>query len=60
MPKLRAKEARFLMLSLNAHLKRVGHPPVMSFWETVLAVWVVIAVTGVAVMLVSMGTDLTD
>jgi hypothetical protein len=32
----------------------------MSFWETVLAVWVVIAVVGGVVMLVSMRTDLTD
>ena len=32
----------------------------MSFWETVLAVWVVIAVAGGVVMLVSMRTDLTD
>ena len=32
----------------------------MSFWETVLAVWVVIAVMGGVVMLVSTRTDLTD
>ncbi len=32
----------------------------MSFWETVLAVWVVIALMGGVVMLVSMRTDLTD
>ena len=32
----------------------------MTFWETVLAVWVVIALIGGMVMLVSTRTDLTD
>jgi hypothetical protein len=32
----------------------------MSFWETVLAVWIVIAVIGGVVMLVSVRTDLYD
>jgi hypothetical protein len=32
----------------------------MSFWETVLAVWVVIAAVGGVVMLLSIRTDLTD
>ena len=32
----------------------------MTFWETVLAVWVVIALMGGMVMLVSTRTDLTD
>jgi hypothetical protein len=30
------------------------------FWESVLAVWVLIAVMGVTVMLISTRTDLTD
>ena len=32
----------------------------MTFWETVLAVWVVIALMGGLVMLVSTRADLTD
>jgi hypothetical protein len=32
----------------------------MSFWQTVLAVWVAVAITGVAVMFISTRTDLTD
>ena len=32
----------------------------MIFWETVLAVWALVALTGGAVMFISMRTDLTD
>ena len=32
----------------------------MSFWESVLAVWLAVAIMGVAVMFISTRTDLTD
>ena len=32
----------------------------MSFVDTILVVWIFVAVTGVAVMLISTRTDLTD
>ena len=32
----------------------------MSFWESVLAVWVVVAILGGAVMLIGIRMDLTD